>query len=289
MPSATLSLRIGGIDTVLHGGDDLAIASRLPGMLTFRSATPAADPIHIGLDSGLTPADCTWVHRFELTATGTDCRFGLDAEGVYHYDFGGSGWLRFDPRRPELVEISPLRDTTLLRFALWVAYSMAGLWRGAVPVHSSTVVCRGRALLCLGESGTGKSTHTRLWLNHIADTYLLNDDSPIVRVEGGETVVYGSPWSGKAPCFRPERVPVAALVRLEQRPENRIRRLGTVEALLALQPSCPPSLAKEEHTMDRLLDFVGSVIERTPVYRLGCLPDADAARLCHNTVFNCQS
>lgn len=288
MPSTALTLRIGGLDIELRGSDDLAIASRLPGMLTFRSDTPAADPIHIELDSGLTPADCAWCHRFELSATGSECRFGIDAEGVYHYDFGGSGWLRFDPRRPDHVGISPLRDATLLRFALWVAYSMAGLWRGAVPVHASTVVCRGRAILCLGESGTGKSTHTRLWLDHIPDTYLLNDDSPIVRVEGGETVVYGSPWSGKAPCFRIERVPVAALVRLEQRPENRIRRLGTIESFTALQPSCPPSLAKEEHTMDRLVDCIGRVIERTPVYRLGCLPDADAAHLCHDTVFSPQ-
>lgn len=285
MEKATLS--IGGIGVTLTGGASVALAMRLPGMAVFEQ--PAADGIVVRLDETLALPRCKWLHTFDLEASGAKCRFGVGEDGCHYQQFGDNVLLRHDSRQPDTVVCSAVADPWLLRYVLWVAYGMATLHRGAVPVHSSVVICDGKAVLCLGESGTGKSTHTRLWLNHIADTYLLNDDSPIVRVEGGETVVYGSPWSGKAPCFRPERVPVAALVRLEQRPENRIRRLGTVEALLALQPSCPPSLAKEEHTMDRLLDFVGSVIERTPVYRLGCLPDADAARLCHNTVFNCQS
>ena len=140
-------------------------------------------------------------------------------------------------------------------------------------------------MLCLAESGTGKSTHTRLWLENIPGTYLLNDDSPIVAVEEGVVVVYGSPWSGKTPCYRQECVPVAALLRLEQKPENNIRQLGTVEAFTALQPSCPPCLMKDDPLQDALVDFVGRVIERVPAYRLGCRPDAEAARLSHDTIF----
>jgi hypothetical protein len=147
------------------------------------------------------------------------------------------------------------------------------------------VVCEGRAVLCLGESGTGKSTHTRLWREHIPGATLLNDDSPIVAIEDGKAVVYGSPWSGKTDCFRPERFPIAGLVRIEQRPFNRITPLPAVFAVAALQPSCPPALAHEEYCLGQVMRFVGDVVNRVPIYRLECLPDKEAAQLCYTTIF----
>ena len=171
-----------------------------------------------------------------------------------------------------------------LRFVLWTAYAMMGVRLGTVPVHSSVVVCNNSAVMCLGESGTGKSTHTRLWLENIGNTHLLNDDSPIVSIVDDEVRVYGSPWSGKTDCFLQENYPIAGLLRLEQRKENTIRRLSVVESFAALQPSCPPSLAKEEHCMDLLVSFISHVIERVPVYRMGCLPNTDAAQMSHKTL-----
>ena len=278
----TATLTIGGLPLTLSGGESLAQALALPGMAVFRGDNCGG--IHIHLDESFPLPECRWLHRFDIVDGMMECRFGVDAEEVYHYTFGDAGHLRFDPRKPDEVSVSPLSDPTLLRYVLWTAFSIAGLWRGAVPVHASAVVCQGRAVLCLGESGTGKSTHTSLWIKHIEGCHLLNDDSPVLRVEGDEVVVYGSPWSGKTPCFRQERVPVAALLRLEQRPENAIRRLRTIEAFTALQPSCPPALAHDERCTDRMVDFIGGVISRIPVYRLGCRPDADAARLAHQTL-----
>ena len=154
----------------------------------------------------------------------------------------------------------------------------------AVAVHSSVVVRDGRAVLFLGESGTGKSTHTRLWLNNLDGSWLLNDDSPFIAVEQGQAVVYGSPWSGKTPCYRPERVPVAGIVRLSQAPHNRIRRLSPVAAFGALYPSLPPAFAYDEYLTDRLCALASSVLERVPVYHLECLPDRAAAELSCRTV-----
>lgn len=73
-------------------------------------------------------------------------------------------------------------------------------------------------------------------------------------------------------------------MRLEQQIENRIRRLNTAESVAALLPSCPPSLACEEHCLDLLMDFVGKVIDTVPVYRMGCRPDAEAALLAYRTI-----
>lgn len=134
----------------------------------------------------------------------------------------------------------------LLRFALWMGYGLMTVRKDTVALHGSCIVYKGKAVLFLGESGTGKSTHTRLWRENIAGSKLLNDDSPIVRYEEGGVWVYGSPWSGKTPCYKAERYPLAGCVRLSQAPYNKIRRLNTLQAYAALHPSAPPAFAYEE-------------------------------------------
>lgn len=276
-------LSIGGLGISLTGGDSLERAMLLPGMEVFACPDAKVD-IEVRLDVPAMRPHCRLLHQFGIVDDRMQCRFGVDAEGVYYYEFGNLGFLRYDDRQPAVVEIMPLTHLSVLRFALWTAYSIAGLRLGAVPVHSSVAMCNGKAVMCLGESGTGKSTHTRLWLNNIEGAWLLNDDSPIVRYSDGEVRVYGSPWSGKTDCYIAENYPIAGFLRLEQKKENTIRRLGTVESFTALQPSCPPCMAKEERCMDMLVSFISKVIERVPVYRMGCLPDADAARLSHKTI-----
>lgn len=278
-----MMLSIGGLDVRLVGGDSVDVVMSIPGMDVF--ANPAVvSTIEIRLDVALRMPRCRLLHQFDIVDGQRQCRFGVDAEGVYYYEFEGEGLVRYDSRRPTVVELTTMTYLPVLRFALWTAYSIAGLRFGVVPVHSSVVVCDNRAVMCLGESGTGKSTHTRLWLNNIPGAYLLNDDSPIVRFFDNEVLVYGSPWSGKTDCYLQENHSLAGFLRLEQRKENTIRRLGILEGFTALQPSCPPALAHEERCMDLLVNFISNVIERVPVYRMGCLPDADAARLSHKTL-----
>ena len=266
----------------MEGGDSLQRAMMLYGMPEFVSA--AEPEVRIRLDATLQLPPCTLLHRFDISDGNDECRFCIDADGVYWYDYGKDRLLRYDLRTPDIVELSPMADASVLRFALWTAYSMLGLPRRKVPVHSSVVVCNGHAVMCLGESGTGKSTHTRLWLENIQGTHLLNDDSPILAVEEDGVMVYGSPWSGKTHCYHQERVPVAALLRLEQKPENSIRKLGVIESFAALQPSCPPCMVKDERCTDKLVDFISEVIRHTAVYRMGCLPNAAAALMSHKTI-----
>ena len=71
----------------------------------------------------------------------------------------------------------------LYRFAMWVGFGLMTLPSETIAVHSSCIVYQDKAVLFLGESGTGKSTHTRLWREHIPGAVLLNDDSPMIRIE----------------------------------------------------------------------------------------------------------
>ena len=172
----------------------------------------------------------------------------------------------------------------VLRFGIWVMFGTVLLKHNAVAIHSSVIVADGRGVLFLGESGTGKSTHTRLWRENIEGARLLNDDSPIVRIVDSEVRVYGSPWSGKTPCYKSEFYPMAGLCRLSQAPHNRIVRLSNLRAIGALLPSCPPIFAHDSALQDMICTTVGDIVRSTKAYHLECLPNSEAAILSFNTI-----
>lgn len=234
------------------------------------------------------------LHRFDFADADADCRFGRDNTGflLEMSPREGSRPARF--RMPEQGPCACCNFTSahlpaLFRFGVWVLFNLAALRRNTVAIHASAIRYRGCGVLFLGESGTGKSTHSRLWRENIPGTALLNDDSPVLGIADGTVRVWGSPWSGKVPCYRNESSPVAAIVRLVQAPENRIRRLAPIEAFCALFPSTPPAFIRDPRLQDALCTLLGQVIELVPVYRLACRPDADAARLACKTIFGAPS
>ena len=150
-------------------------------------------------------------------------------------------------------------------------------------IHASVIRYRGNGFVFLGKSGTGKSTHARLWLENVEDTSLLNDDNPVIRLEDDGVFVYGSPWSGKTPCYKNERIKLKAIVRLSQAPMNRIVKLNRLEAYASLISSC--SCMKWVRSMsDGVCDTVEKVIGQCGCYFLECLPDKQAALLALHTV-----
>lgn len=168
---------------------------------------------------------------------------------------------------------------------LMMIYTFATAERGTLMVHASVIRYEGHGYLFLGKSGTGKSTHTRLWLKYIEGSRLLNDDNPVVAFDPktGEATVYGTPWSGKTPCYLNESVPVGAFVRLEQAPANAISRLTATHAFAALLPSCS-CLKQDAAIYKSIIDTVTRIATRIPVCHLRCLPDETAARLSMQTV-----
>ena len=176
-------------------------------------------------------------------------------------------------------------NLSFLRFGLWFVLNIATTTQRVAAVHSSVIVKDGRAVMFLGESGTGKSTHTRLWRENVEGAVLLNDDSPFVRATAEGVVVYGSPWSGKTPCYKQEYYSLQAIVRLSQAPHNKMRRLRAVESIGALLPSLPPAFAFDKVLEDATLNTLSALLRGAKVYHLECLPDAAAAHLSYETVF----
>ncbi len=151
---------------------------------------------------------------------------------------------------------------------------------GTLEMHASMVGNSGKAYLFLARSGTGKSTHSSLWLEHIPGTELMNDDNPIVRVwPDGRIIAYGSPWSGKTPCYRNVEAPAGAFVRIRRCAENKITPLSLLESYALLYSSC--SGFKADKTIaDGLHATLEKIVTTAPCYVLDCRPDEEAARVC---------
>ena len=111
----------------------------------------------------------------------------------------------------------------------------------------------------------------------------MNDDNPVVRVIDGQAIIYGSPWSGKTKCYRNIQAPIGGLVRIQQRPENTIRKLSTIEAFCNLLPAMS-NMKWDERVYKGVCDGIGELIRLVGMYELGCLPNAEAAILCHDTI-----
>ena len=159
--------------------------------------------------------------------------------------------------------------------------------------HCSAVAVDGKAYLFTAPSGTGKSTHTRLWREVFGDrAVMINDDKPLLRVasESAQTgkdgtpvqsrvLVYGTPWDGKHRLSTNTVAPVAGICLLERGEENGIERIAKEDAFPRLlqqtyRPQSPVALMK---TME-LLETVASDV---PLYRLRCNMEPEAARVAY--------
>ncbi len=167
--------------------------------------------------------------------------------------------------------------------ALMIVYAFAGSFQQTLLIHASTILNNGYGYAFIAKSGTGKSTHTQLWIKHIPGSELMNDDNPIVRVVGDQVFIYGSPWSGKTPCYRQIKAPLGAITRIDRAPKNSIEKLSPIEAFASLLPSCS-NMKWDKDIFHGICNTVTRVIELTNCYTLHCLPDQEAAEICHKEI-----
>ena len=210
---------------------------------------------------------------------------GHDTSGNDVFEFRGItklvGYLicSKDYREGRLIIITSKMPEIVLDSALRLMFDLATAGKDTLCIHAAVVSCGGKGYLFLGPSGTGKSTHAQLWLKHFEGTELVNDDNPVVR--GG--VVYGSPWSGKTPCYRNVSYPIGGIVRLSQAPYNKIRRLSGIEAYVDLAESVGGKVW-DSRISEGFHQTMNKLASTVPMWHLECLPDEAAARLCHDTI-----
>lgn len=183
-----------------------------------------------------------------------------------------------------LQVLRPSEGLFALNNAAMLMFAFRTATLDTLEMHASVVVNSGKAFLWLAKSGTGKSTHSQLWLNHVPGSRLLNDDNPVVRVmEDGHTEVFGTPWSGKTPCYKNEHYPAGAFSEIVRSPENRITRKSVLEAY-ALLYSSSSGFKADPAMSDGLNVTYEKILRSTPCFTLECRPDADAARVSSETL-----
>ncbi|MBR4756177.1 MAG: hypothetical protein IK076_04480 [Bacteroidales bacterium] len=217
--------------------------------------------------------------RIDLYYLGDDYLFELAPMG----DMEVCGFLKVSGDFTTGILKAPRARRFCVNNALMLMYAFRTAVLGTMEMHASVTVKDGRGFLFLGKSGTGKSTHSRLWLKNIPGSRLLNDDNPIVRVVGGEVRVFGSPWSGKTPCYINEDYPVGAFVRINRAPYDAIHRMGLPESFASLSSSTS-GLRAIRSIADGLFNTVSTVAQTVPCYILDCLPDDEAAIVCSTEV-----
>ena len=203
------------------------------------------------------------IHRQEDEGQSMICGETPDGKIVLEYQLSEkvAGWLVCDQDfKQGDVYYNGNNRLFVLNNSLMMMYTFATSNKLTTLFHSSVVSHKGKAYMFLGKSGTGKSTHSQLWLKHIEGTELVNDDNPVVRIIDGEARVYGSPWSGKTPCYR-----------------------KPVEAYVALAMSISGMRWKKQMG-DGIHEAENQLTASVPIWHLSCLPDQNAAELCHSTI-----
>lgn len=170
-----------------------------------------------------------------------------------------------------------------LNNALMLIFAFAGSLRQTLLIHASLVRHKGYGYAFIAKSGTGKSTQVSNWLKYIPDCDLMNDDNPIVRIIDGEAFVYGSPWSGKTPCYRDVKARLGAITKISRDSHNWVERLRPIDAFASLLPSCS-TMKWDSRIYNAVCDNVTHIIETTGIYRLHCLPDRGSAIVCHEAI-----
>lgn len=282
---------IAGLKVQLTGEQSMQQLSMLPGFDIFEVDDQSETNIDIliHMDKNVDVARLTemcLIHRFEvldIEHSFSTCKEGYLYE-MHEQDGRKIVSIIYNPYGND-VFMSSCNCEMYIKYAIWIAYSLPAIEKKVIPIHASTIVKDSEAVLFLGESGTGKSTHTRLWLEYIENSYLLNDDSPLLLIKNDKIFVCGSPWSGKTHCYRSEIVPLKAIVRLSQYPENKMNCLGKLNSIGAIQPSFAPFLAYDEQVSEKIIHIIDNILKDTPIYELKCRLDKQAAEVAYAMIY----
>ncbi|MGN0459237.1 MAG: hypothetical protein ACI4IL_09730 [Eubacterium sp.] len=150
-------------------------------------------------------------------------------------------------------------------------------------LHSSCIVVDGVAYAFSADSGTGKSTHTQLWLKRFGDrAYMLNDDKPALRIIDGKPYACGTPWSGKYDYSTPAVVPLGGICFLERSEDNWIKPAETSKAIFNIFSQTVRRFGAGR--MNMLMDNVNEMFKLVPIYSLGCNISDEAVDCSYNAM-----
>lgn len=195
----------------------------------------------------------------------------------YHCDimFVDDGWQHM-----RILNVKDERSVSV--FLLQIFYAQA-VQRHMIQIHSSMIRYQNKGILFLGPSGIGKTTQAELW-NQYRDALIINGDMNFVQETEEKFIGWGTPWHGSSPYCENTSVQICALVVLQQRKENSIRKLEGFEKVQKVSGNIiyPTWL---ENGMELCLETLDHLLKKLPVYELCCRPDEEAVQLVEERIF----
>ena len=156
------------------------------------------------------------------------------------------------------------------------------LKHNGMMLHSSCVEKDGFAYLFSARSGTGKSTHTHLWLKNLSGTRIINDDKPVLRLEDGVWYAHGTPFSGKNNESTNTKAPIRAIVFIKRGQENKVSKITPAEAVKLIFKQLLSAVDRDFGF--KLLEKIDLLLTMVPVFSLECNMEDEAAIVSYNEI-----
>lgn len=155
--------------------------------------------------------------------------------------------------------------------------------RDCFLMHGAVVAWKEQGYLFTAPSGTGKTTHVRLWKKYLgSDVEIVNGDKPILALQGNAIVAYGTPWAGKERLQKNSSVPLNGICFLRQAETNCIEKLDKCESLALLLPQI--CIQPDAEKAGQTLELFSKLLERVPVYEFRCNISEEAVRCSFETL-----
>lgn len=296
-----MTYRIGGHIIVLHAPETL-LRQLLPSFTPFivddhdRShEAEATMQMYLDNNTATEESDNDRMRQFVR-----DVDTGNGITRVERYSDGGYRFLIHSADGKECALLTSSADftqchcTLLARTEIWqsfalnntmmLSYAFSTAAQETLLLHASVVRCQGKAYAFTAPSGTGKSTQVANWLRAIDGCDLINDDNPIIRMIDGKPVLYGSPWSGKTPCYRNVEAPLGAVIKIERADSDYTTPLSPLQAFSTLITACS-SMKWDEEIHDKTCQTISAIVGSTKMMALHCTPHTSSAIVCKNALY----
>lgn len=185
--------------------------------------------------------------------------------------------------REDIKEGIPIRhfsDAYLETLAVYRKIADRLLSCDTLLFHGSVIAVDGEGYLFTAKSGTGKSTHTRLWREYFGErAVMVNDDKPLLRITDSGVTAYGTPWDGKHRLSTNTAVPLKGICILARDTTNHIEPVEPHAVYPLIVQQTNRSLSADG--MKQTLSLIDRMLHVVPVYRLGCNMDIEAARVAY--------
>ena len=213
-------------------------------------------------------------HYFKDYLTASPADFSVT---VTEADLARQRQMLYDEAISEGLRPRNFPPAFLERSAIQYAFAQALLSRDILLLHGSTVAVDGRAYLFTAPCGTGKSTHTRLWMELFGSrAVMVNDDKPFITIRPEGIFASGSPWCGKHGLGSNITVPLGGICLLSRGAENRIGPASVQDLLpVLLRQGCPP---EDSVLLPRYEALMAELARRVPLWQMACTKDISAAQ-----------